>query len=91
MADIELTLTVPASFDEVARELTVEAARRAQMPLTALVLLEEPQAAFYHWLSQHARLTEEVEAGDQIFVCDIGGGTTDFTLISVQKLSLIHI
>lgn len=85
MADIELTLTVPASFDEVARELTVEAARRAQMPLTALVLLEEPQAAFYHWLSQHARLTEEVEAGDQIFVCDIGGGTTDFTLISVQK------
>jgi molecular chaperone DnaK (HSP70) len=82
---IDLTLTVPASFDEVARELTVEAARRAQVPLGQLSLLEEPQAAFYHWLSQHARLTEEVEAGDQIFVCDIGGGTTDFTLISVQK------
>lgn len=85
LTDIELTLTVPASFDEVARELTVEAARRAQVPLSALTLLEEPQAAFYHWLSQHARLTEEVEAGDLIFVCDIGGGTTDFTLISVQK------
>ena len=85
LEQIELTLTVPASFDEVARELTVEAARRAQVPLGQLTLLEEPQAAFYHWLSQHARLTEEVEAGDQIFVCDIGGGTTDFTLISVQK------
>ncbi len=85
LADIDLTLTVPASFDEVARELTVEAARRAEVPLAQLTLLEEPQAAFYHWLSQHARLTEEVEAGDQIFVCDIGGGTTDFTLISVQK------
>ena len=85
LLEIELTLTVPASFDEVARELTVEAARRAGVPLAQLTLLEEPQAAFYHWLSQHARLTEEVEAGDQIFVCDIGGGTTDFTLISVQK------
>ena len=85
LQDIELTLTVPASFDEVARELTVEAARRAALPLSQLQLLEEPQAAFYHWLSQHARLHEEVESGDLIFVCDIGGGTTDFTLISVQK------
>ena len=63
LQDIDLTLTVPASFDEVARELTVEAARRAALPLSQLQLLEEPQAAFYHWLSQHARLHEEVEVG----------------------------
>lgn len=85
LAELEVVLTVPASFDEVARELTVEAARRAGLDLARLTLLEEPQAAFYHWLSEHARLREEVEAGDQIFVCDIGGGTTDFTLIQVQK------
>jgi molecular chaperone DnaK (HSP70) len=83
--EMEVTLAVPASFDEVARELTVEAARRAGIPLSQLSLLEEPQAAFYHWLSQHARFAEEVEVGDVVLVCDIGGGTTDFTLISVQK------
>ena len=85
MAELEVVLTVPASFDEVARELTVEAARRAGLDLGRLSLLEEPQAAFYHWLSDHARRSEEVEAGDVIFVCDIGGGTTDFTLIEVHK------
>jgi molecular chaperone DnaK (HSP70) len=85
LGDVEVVLTVPASFDEVARELTVEAARRAGLPLERLTLLEEPQAAFYHWLADHARLAEEVEAGDLIFVCDIGGGTTDFTLIEVHK------
>ena len=84
-SQLEVVLTVPASFDEVARELTVEAARRAGLDLGQLTLLEEPQAAFYHWLAEHARLGEEVEAGDQIFVCDIGGGTTDFTLIQVHK------
>ena len=84
LAELEVVLTVPASFDEVARELTVEAARRAGLDMAALTLLEEPQAAFYHWLSEHARLREEVEPGDLIFVCDIGGGTTDFTLIQVQ-------
>jgi molecular chaperone DnaK (HSP70) len=85
LADLEVVLTVPASFDEVARELTVEAARRAGLAMAQLTLLEEPQAAFYHWLSDHARLAEEVDAGDLIFVCDIGGGTTDFTLIEVHK------
>lgn len=70
LAELEVVLTVPASFDEVARELTVEAARRAGLDLARLTLLEEPQAAFYHWLSEHARLGEEVEAGDLIFVCD---------------------
>lgn len=85
LQQLEVVLTVPASFDEVARELTVEAARRAGLDLGQLTLLEEPQAAFYHWLAEHARLGEEVDAGDQIFVCDIGGGTTDFTLIQVHK------
>lgn len=85
LADIEVVLTVPASFDEVARELTVEAARRAGLAMAQLTLLEEPQAAFYHWLADHSRLAEEVSAGELIFVCDIGGGTTDFTLIEVQK------
>lgn len=84
-AELEIVLTVPASFDEVARELTVEAARRAGIALGQLTLVEEPQAAFYHWLEGHARRSEEAEAGDVIFVCDIGGGTTDFTLIDVQK------
>jgi molecular chaperone DnaK (HSP70) len=88
----EVVLTVPASFDEVARELTVEAARRAGLRVVQasgqspqLTLVEEPQAAFYHWLAEHARLGEDVEAGELVFVCDIGGGTTDFTLIQVNK------
>ncbi|MCS6915805.1 MAG: Hsp70 family protein [Myxococcales bacterium] len=85
LSEAEVVLTVPASFDEVARELTVEAARRAGLPMERLTLLEEPQAAFYSWLADHARYAEEVEAGDVIFVCDIGGGTTDFTLIEVGK------
>ena len=80
LAQCPLVLTVPASFDEVARELTIEAAARAG--LTKLTLLEEPQAAFYSWLVDHgedpgAVLTD----GQTLLVCDIGGGTTDFTLI----------
>jgi molecular chaperone DnaK (HSP70) len=77
----DVMLTVPASFDAVARELTVEAARQAGLNVR---LLEEPQAAFYSWL--HARgddWRENVGDGDVILVCDIGGGTTDFTLIAV--------
>jgi molecular chaperone DnaK (HSP70) len=75
-----IVLTVPASFDEEARELTVEAARRAG--LTHLTLLEEPIAAFYAWLASDDRTT----LGDQnvALVCDVGGGTTDFSLIRVQ-------
>ncbi|MEW6283200.1 MAG: Hsp70 family protein, partial [Candidatus Eremiobacterota bacterium] len=75
MALQSIVLTVPASFDELARELTLEAARRAG--LEHLLLLEEPQAAFYAWLSRGNRPPED----DLILVCDIGGGTTDFTLI----------
>jgi molecular chaperone DnaK (HSP70) len=80
--DCEIVLTVPASFDELARELTVSAARQAG--LEKVTLLEEPQAAFYHWLYANGLSVEAPEGlspGDQILVCDIGGGTSDFTLI----------
>ena len=78
----EILLTVPASFDAAARELTVEAARSAG--LNHVTLLEEPQAAFYAWLaSQGEDWRSRVKVGDLILVCDVGGGTTDFTLIGV--------
>lgn len=80
----DVVLTVPASFDEVARELTVKAAARAG--LTRLVLLEEPQAAFYAWIdSQADAWSSQVRPGQTILVCDVGGGTTDFTLIRVRQ------
>ncbi|MBI2193180.1 MAG: hsp70 family protein [Planctomycetes bacterium] len=79
----EIILTIPASFDEVARELTVEAARLAG--LDRVTLIEEPQAAFYAWLSQHEAEWEKlVKPGQLILVCDVGGGTTDFSLIRVE-------
>jgi molecular chaperone DnaK (HSP70) len=79
----EIVLTVPASFDEVARTLTVEAARLAG--LQHVTLLEEPQAAFYSWISQHEKQwSQHLKAGDSILVCDVGGGTTDFSLIEVH-------
>ena len=84
LSDHDLFLTVPASFDAVARELTVEAAHKAG--LENLTLLEEPQAAFYAWLDQMGdRWREEVGVGDLILVCDLGGGTSDFTLIRVDQ------
>ena len=80
----EVVLTVPASFDEAARELTLEAAKRAE--LASITLLEEPQAAFYCWIVSHQdRWQREVRAGELILVCDIGGGTTDFSLITVVE------
>jgi len=79
----DIMLTVPASFDAVARELTVNAATKAGFNVT---LLEEPQAALYAWLE---RMKDEwrknLKVGDLILVCDIGGGTTDFSLISVTE------
>ena len=73
---------MPASFDAVARELTTEAAAKAG--LKQVTLLEEPQAAFYAWLAtQGEKWRKKVKVGDIILVCDVGGGTTDFTLISV--------
>ena len=84
LGDQSLFLTVPASFDAVARELTVEAAHKAG--LENLTLLEEPQAAFYAWLEQMGDAWREcVKLGDHILVCDLGGGTSDFTLIRVDE------
>jgi len=80
----EVLLTVPASFDAVARELTVRAAHEAG--LSHLTLLEEPQAAFYAWIDANGdRWREAVHVGDLVLVCDVGGGTTDFTLIAVRQ------
>ena len=81
----EVVLTVPASFDEVARELTVQAAEAAG--LGTVTLLEEPQAAFYAWLARHDDWRERVTVGDLILVVDIGGGTTDFSLIAVTEIN----
>ncbi|WP_181919901.1 Hsp70 family protein [Paraburkholderia sp. BL6669N2] len=78
----DVVLTVPASFDEGARALTVEAARMAGLP--ALRLLEEPQAAFYDWLFHHReQLASELADTRLVLICDVGGGTTDLTLIEV--------
>ncbi len=80
----EIVLTVPASFDAAAREMTVEAARAAG--LEHLTLLEEPQAAFYAWLDAHRDDWRNlVQLGDLILVVDVGGGTTDLTLIEVGQ------
>ncbi|MCA9063118.1 MAG: Hsp70 family protein [Planctomycetaceae bacterium] len=80
----EIVLTIPASFDEVARELTVAAARSAGLP--RIVLIEEPQAAFYSWVYRNADSWEHtVSPGQKILVCDIGGGTSDFSLIHVRS------
>ena len=79
----DVVITLPASFDEVARELTVRAARKAGLP--RVVLIEEPQAAFYAWINKHRDdWQSRVDAGQTILVCDIGGGTSDFTLIRAR-------
>lgn len=80
--DQEIVLAVPASFDEEARELTVEAARQAGVG--KLTLLEEPLAAFYAWIATYRNLLQrELRDGDLVLICDVGGGTTDFSLIRV--------
>jgi molecular chaperone DnaK (HSP70) len=76
-------ITVPASFDAAARELTQRAAQLAGYP--EVTILEEPQSAFYAWIERHPHWREQVQPGDLILVVDIGGGTTDFTLISVTE------
>lgn len=81
--DQQVLVTVPASFDAVARELTQQAAEQAGYK--NLTLLEEPQAAFYAWIDRHPDWRERVTVGDLILVVDIGGGTTDFTLIAVTE------
>jgi hypothetical protein len=79
----QVLVTVPASFDAVARELTLQAAQQAGYQ--NITLLEEPQAAFYAWIERHPNWRERVQLGDLILVVDIGGGTTDFTLIAVTQ------
>lgn len=84
LAEQDLVVTLPASFDEVARELTVQAARQAGLP--RIILIEEPQAAFYAWIAKHQHdWDQQVSLGQKILVCDVGGGTTDFTLIRVRR------
>lgn len=79
----DVVLTLPASFDEVARELTVRAAQKAGLP--RVVLIEEPQAAFYAWINKHRDDWQtRIDVGQTILVCDIGGGTSDFTLIRAR-------
>ena len=80
----DVTLTVPASFDPAARELTVEAARR--VGLGQAILLEEPQSALYSWIEKnHSNWRNQTEVGEIILVIDIGGGTTDLSLIAVTE------
>src|SRR4051794_22807380 len=79
-----IVLTVPASFDEEARELTVAAARDAG--IENLTLLEEPAAAFYAWIAGHlSRSNKELFNGQTVLICDVGGGTSDFTLVRVSR------
>lgn len=79
-----ILITVPASFDPSARQLVQEAAQMAGYP--EIILLEEPQAAFYAWLHTHAKdWRDQLNIGDVVLVIDIGGGTTDFSLIGVEE------
>ena len=81
----EVVLTVPASFDPNARELTREGALAAGFP-EKFILLEEPQAALYAWLADTGdKWRKRLKVGDTLLVCDVGGGTTDFTLIGVAE------
>ncbi|MFQ5667675.1 MAG: Hsp70 family protein [Candidatus Binatia bacterium] len=80
----DVLLTVPASFDAVARDLTVRAAHEAGLP--QVTILEEPQAAFYAWIDANGEAWRQaVRVGDIVLVCDVGGGTTDFSLIAVHE------
>lgn len=81
--DQQIFITIPASFDPSARQLVEEAAKLAHYP--SVILLEEPQAAFYAWLNQNQESwRKRLKVGDTILVVDVGGGTTDFSLISVD-------
>ncbi|HYO57232.1 Hsp70 family protein [Archangium sp.] len=83
MAAQDVIITVPASFDAAARDLTLEAARASG--LENIILLEEPQAALYAWLeAQGESFRKRVKVGEVILVVDVGGGTTDFSLITVR-------
>lgn len=83
IAQQSVVITVPASFDDIARALTIEAIKRAGFK--DFSLLEEPQAACYYWVAEHN--TEALKGHKHLMVCDVGGGTTDFTLIKIGKFS----
>lgn len=84
LEDQKVVVTIPASFDAAARDLIVEAARMAGLP--EITLLEEPQAAFYSWISQCDKpWRQQVKKGDVVLVADVGGGTTDFSLIEIGE------
>lgn len=89
----DIVVTVPASFDEAAQRLTLEATEAAGFP-SGVRLLEEPQAAFYHWLNRHGQgrdllkiLPALREREQTILICDIGGGTSDFSLFAVEPVA----
>src|SRR5271165_3838314 len=84
LADGQVVLTVPASFDEIARNLTAAAADAAGFG--KVVLIEEPQAAFYAWTAQAGSdWRNQVTRGDIVLICDVGGGTADFSLIAISE------
>jgi molecular chaperone DnaK (HSP70) len=84
LASQNIVLTVPASFDEEGRELTVEAARQAGLP--QLTLIEEPAAAFYSWIAGNlTQSRKRLFDGQTVLICDVGGGTSDFSLIRVGR------
>ncbi|MGZ8409135.1 MAG: Hsp70 family protein [Hyphomicrobium sp.] len=84
LSDAQVVLTVPASFDDIARNLTAEAAEAAG--LGKVILLEEPLAAFYAWTAQAGKdWRSQVRPGDIVLVCDVGGGTADFSLIAISE------
>lgn len=84
LEDQKVVVTIPASFDAAARDLIVEASRMAGLP--EITLLEEPQAAFYSWISQSDKpWRKQVKKGDVVLVVDVGGGTTDFSLIEISE------
>jgi len=86
LAEQQVVLTVPASFDPAARDLTRQAALAAGLPAD-IVLLEEPQAAVYRWVQGRGeQWRRNLTAGDSILVIDVGGGTTDLTLVRLSEI-----
>ncbi|MCU0935462.1 MAG: Hsp70 family protein, partial [Gammaproteobacteria bacterium] len=90
LAEQEVVITLPASFDEAARSLTRQAAALAGLP--GVRLLEEPQAAFYDWLFRHrGGVAEALDGARLVLVCDVGGGTTDLSLIRADGGGLARV